>query len=128
MRKTSAFRPLVIDWLEDRVVLSHATAAAAAHPRTPLTAQQIASDQVSNAYSTFVTNFTEAVNIDLYAPNVSGYGANAAFFSQQLGQELSTLTKSVVKSLGSVPAGSPAVTQVRQAINGSSCDQPAEPL
>jgi hypothetical protein len=121
MRKTSAFRPLVMDWLEDRLVLSHvgvASKAAATHQRAPLSAQQIATDKVSNAYSVFVTNFTEAVNVDLYAPSVSGYAGNAAFFSQQLGQELGTLSKSVVKSMGSQPAGSPAVKQVRLAING----------
>ena len=37
MRKTSAFRPLVLDWLEDRLVLSHlgkpSTAAAAPRRR-----------------------------------------------------------------------------------------------
>jgi len=126
MRKTSAFRPLVLDWLEDRLVLSPvsvATKAAAVHQRAPLSAQQVATNQVADAYSRFVTNFTEAVNVDLYAPSVSGYAGNAAFFSQQLGQELNTLTTSavsVVKSAGAQPAGSPAVTQVKQAINGSS--------
>ena len=86
MRKTSAFRPLVMDWLEDRLVLSHVSVAskAAVHERAPLSAQQIAADHVSNAYSTFVTNFTEAVNVDLYAPSVSGAMGNETFFSQQL--------------------------------------------
>jgi hypothetical protein len=110
-------------WLEDRLVPSHvgvAPKAAAVHQRAPLSAQATAGKQVSNAYSTFVTNFSQAVNVDLYAPSVSGYGSNSAFFSQQLGQELNTLTKSVLKSLGSQPAGSPAVAQVRQAIQGSS--------
>ena len=117
MRKRSAFRPLVMDQLEDRVVLSHV-----GKPKTaaPPSAQTLATDKVSNAYSNFVTNFTEAVNVDLYAPSVTGYASNAPMFTQQLGQELSTLTQTVVKSLGHEPAGTPVVTQVRQAINGSS--------
>jgi hypothetical protein len=126
MRKTSAFRPRVLDRLEDRLVLSHVSVAAkpaAVHQRAPASAQQLAANQVADAYSTFVTNFTEAVNVDLYAPSVSGAMGNAAFFSQQLGQELTTLTTSVVnvvKSAGAQPAGSPAVTAIKQAINGSS--------
>jgi hypothetical protein len=123
MRRTSAFQPLVVDGLEDRRLLSHlgaASAAAAVHQQASPSAQAIATTQVSDAYSAFVTNFSEAVNVDLYAPNVSGYGSNAPFFSQQLGQELSTLTKSVMKSLNSEPAGSHAVIQIRKAINGSS--------
>jgi hypothetical protein len=116
MWQRHAFRPQVHDRLEDRLVLS--TAKPTVHAHAPLSPQALAEDRVGTQYNDFVTNFTNAVNDDLYAPTVQGYGYDTPLFSQQLGQSLTMLTEGVVKAIGA-PAGTPAVTQIRQQINGS---------
>jgi hypothetical protein len=125
MRRPPAFRALVVESLEDRLVLSRLGAAPAAatltpHHVAPATPQAIATAKVGAAYKTFVQSFTNAVNVDLYMPIVSGSGATSMpFFSQQLGQSLVTLDRGVLQAMGHVPAGSPAAVQVRQSILGS---------
>jgi hypothetical protein len=121
MRKHSAFRPLVMDSLEDRVVLSTAsvTAHAAARQHTPLSPQTVATDKLMNAYSTFIKNFSLTYSNNIEYPESNGSQSDLSSFSKQLGQELNVLAKSAVKSLGPEPAGAAVVTEVRQATNGT---------
>jgi hypothetical protein len=126
MRRPSAFRALAVETLEDRLVLSHVSApatAAALHQRAPATPQHQLTARVNAAYTAFVSNFGSAVSNDLYLPSVTGSGgANTAMFSQQLGQDLTTLERGVLKTLGHGSAGSPTATKVRQSILGNSRD------
>jgi len=115
VRKPCAFRALAVEALEDRLVLSHVGT------RSPATPQEQMTAKVNAAYTAFVQNFGTAVNTDLYLPSVSGsMGSNAPLFSQQLGQDLTTLAQSVLKTLGHGSPGSPTATKVRQSILGSS--------
>ena len=82
---------------------------------------------MSDAYSIFVTNFTEAVNVDLYAPNVTGIANNLPMFTQQLQQELTTLEQSVVKSLGHQPARRARGHPAPSGDHGLQREQPEEP-
>jgi hypothetical protein len=122
MKKSSRFRPQVLDSLEDRVVPSQVTPAAAVSPHTPLTPQQIAASKVAGAYGNFVQSFTQDINSDLYMPSVTGASTTSpALFSVDLGVALTTLGKSVLKTLQQdhATAKAPAVRQIVQAINGS---------
>jgi hypothetical protein len=115
VRKPCAFRALAVEALEDRLVPSHVGT------RSPATPQEQTTARVNAAYTAFVQNFGTAVNNDLYLPSVTGsMGSNAPLFSQQLGQDLTTLERSVLKTLGHGSAGSATATKVRQSILGSS--------
>jgi hypothetical protein len=117
MRKPSAFCALAVEALEDRLVLSQVGTPSPVTPREQMTAK------VNAAYTTFVQNFGTAVNNDLYLPSVGGsMGSNAPLLSQQLGQDLTTLERRVLKTLGPGSAGSPTAAKVRQSILGSSKD------
>jgi hypothetical protein len=126
MGRPSAFRALAVETLEDRLVLSHVSAPAAAavlHHRAQATPQEQMTARVNAAYTAFVSSFSSAVNNDLYLPSVTGsLGGNTAMFSQQLGQDLTTLERGVVKTLSPGAAGAPTATKVRQAILGNSSD------
>jgi len=119
MRKSSTFRPLILDSLEDRVVLSQVKPSAAVSHHAALTPQQVTTSKVAGAYGTFVQSFTQDVNSDLYMPSATGSGASTAIFSENLGVALTDLAKSVRKTLGNVSPRSPLSIQVRQAILGS---------
>jgi hypothetical protein len=124
MRKSIAFRPSDVDALEDRLVLSRvsvAPSAAVAHHATA-TPQEKATAKVREAFSTFDQNLTQAVNNDLALPLMTGSGTamgNAPLYNEQIGQDLTTLERSVLKAPGHLAAGAPAVSQVRQLILGS---------
>jgi hypothetical protein len=127
MRKSSTFRPRLIDSLEDRVVPSRAMPAAAVSPspHAPLTPQQITASKVAGAYGNFVQSFTQDVNSDLLMPSVTGPSMTTpALFSEDLGVALTTLGKSVLKTLQQdhATAKSPAVKKIVQSINGSNRD------
>jgi hypothetical protein len=120
MRKPSVSCAPTVERLEDRLVLSHAGHVSTAAPITP---QEQTTAKVNAAYTAFVHDFGTAVNNDLYLPSVSGaMGSNVPFFSQQLGQDLTTLERRVLKTLSPGSAGSPAATKVRQSILGSGKD------
>jgi hypothetical protein len=117
VRKPCAFRALAVEALEDRLVLSHLGT------RSPATPQEQTTAKVNAAYTAFVQDFGTAVNNELYLPSVTGsVGSNFPLFSQQLGQDLTTLDRRVLKTLGHGSAGSPTATKIRQAILGNSKD------
>jgi hypothetical protein len=104
---------LAVEALEDRLVLSHVGT------RSPATPQEQTTAKVNAAYSAFVQDFGTAVNNDLYLAGATGsMGSGAPMFSQQLGQDLVTLERNVLKTLGPGSAGSPTAIKVRQAILG----------
>jgi hypothetical protein len=117
MRKPLAFRPVVLDRLEDRTVPSAAGTAAVHH--AALTPQQIVTAKLAGAYANFDQSFTQDVNADFYMPSVTGSGGTTAMFSEDLGVALNDLAKSVRKTMGSLSPRSPAVVQVHQSILGS---------
>jgi hypothetical protein len=122
VRKPFAFRPSVADELEDRLVLSRvglASPAVAPGHLAPTSTQARASRQLDDAFSTFVEEFTLAVNNDLVMPVLNGSATSAGnlpLFNEQIAQELTTLERGALKAAGHVPAGSPVVSQVRQSI------------
>jgi hypothetical protein len=124
MRKSFAFRTSVAETLEVRLVMSRLGVAthvgAPGHP-APATPQAKATSKVTEAFSNFAQDFTLAVNNDLELPVMMGTGTssgNAPLFMEQLGQDLTTLERSVLKAPGHVPAGAPLVSQVRELIIG----------
>ena len=119
MRKPLAFRPVVLDRLEDRTVPSHTGTAAALVHHAALTPQQVVTAKVVRAYSDFVQSFTQDVNSDLMMPSVTGTGSNTAIFSEDLGAALTTLNKNVRKTMPDVSAHSPGAVQVHESILGS---------
>jgi hypothetical protein len=126
MRRTSAFRALAVETLEDRLVLSHVSAPAsssALHQRshTPATPQEQLTVKVRAAYGAFEQNFTNMVNTDLYLPGITGsLGSNLPLFSDQLGKDLTTLDEGVLRTMGHGSASTPTGKKVRELIIGSS--------
>ena len=95
MSKRSAFRPLVMDALENRVVLSHVsvTAKAAAKHRPALSAQTVATDKLMTTYSNFIANFTLSYTNNIEGPESNGSPSDLSDFNKELGQELKALEK-----------------------------------
>lgn len=119
MRKHSAFRPLVMDTLEDRVLLSPVgmTAKATARHHASLSPQNVATDKLMVAYNDFITDFNIGFNNDIQEPESNGSPPDSTDFSKLFEEELKALGNGAVKSLGTQPAGAAVVTEVRQAIN-----------
>ena len=121
MPRPSMVRRLLVETLEDRVVQSQL--GALSNATAPLDTPARTTARVSGAYKAFVQSFDNAINVDLYMPSMTGSGgSNTPFFSQQLGESLTTLDRNVVKAIGHVPAGSPAAVQIRKSILGPGAD------
>jgi hypothetical protein len=110
MRKSPTVRPLVVESLEGRLVLSAATASSP---------QALAADKVTAAFGAFDQSFSEAVQVDLVTPANVGGGSGYTFFVDQLGPSLETLYVDSVKAMGPGSADTPSAAQIRKLIVGS---------
>jgi hypothetical protein len=124
MSTRHAFRPQVSGSLEQRTLPS--LAAVLPPPvvlvhSVPLPPQVRDSDQVRAAFDAFIRSYTEAVRTVLLAPGLDGSvhpAAHLGAFHAAVEQALNTLADSLVASLGDIPADSPLVAQVFNAIRG----------
>jgi hypothetical protein len=125
MWKRRAFRPLLREILEVRIVPASTPTTVMLGVAASLPPQVANSNQSQQAFTTFIAGYNQAVRSVLLAPGPGGAvdpSANRPAFDAQVLRALNTLADSLVAALGSNSANSALALQVRDAIIGGGPD------